>query len=444
LFGAECLFEIQSGGKPPHSMAIVLAIPFELRLLILFVAGCALGAVCNWATYSFAYRARQISPWSRLPAGAAARRWFDRIPVLGWFGLARESSLHGRGFWVRPLIVEVLTGLFLAGLYWWETDELGLLTATLQQQHRQQQAFRAVVDPLLHANFLAHAVLFLLMLVASLIDLDEKTIPDLVTIPGTLAGLLLMTLLPAARLTEEILVALPGGKAPWPANMHLASPNEFPLAMGGAPAYVGLAVGLACYLLWCFALLPRNWRTRHGLGLAVRIFVARIAREPFTRIVAALAIAGASGIIGAWWMGGAGWESLASSLVGLAAGGGIVWLVRVIGRYALGREAMGFGDVTLMAMIGSFLGWQACLFVFFLAPFAGLLLGAANWIAHREHELPYGPFLCLAALFVIVRWAAIWNWASPFFSIPWLVPGALAACMALMLMLLSGLRWLRG
>jgi len=133
-----------------------------------------------------------------------------------------------------------------------------------------------------------------------------------------------------------------------------------------------------------------------------------------------------------------------SALVGLAAGGGIIWLVRIIGRYALRKEAMGFGDVTLMAMIGSFLGWQACLFVFFLAPFAGLLLGIAQWVAHRENELPYGPFLCLATLFVIVQWAAIWEWAWRFFEIPWLVPGAMAVCMAIMLVLLSSLRWIRG
>jgi leader peptidase (prepilin peptidase) / N-methyltransferase len=418
-------------------VAFILDILFELRLLILFVAGCALGAICNWATYSFAYRRRPISPWSRPPAGAPTRPWSDRIPVLGWFGLAREVKLHGRGFWVRPLLVEVMTGLLLAGLYWWETDELGLLTARLQQLYRFQPGFRAIADPLLHSNFLAHAVLFLLMLVASLIDLDEKTIPDLVTIPGTLVGLLLMTLLPAARLPEEFIVA------PWLSNMDLASPGEFPLALGGAPTLAGLGVGLACYLLWCFALLPRSWRTRHGVRRALQILTARIAREPFTWIVAALAVAGVSGIIGAWWIGGAGWESLLSALVGLAAGGGIVWMVRVIGRYALRREAMGFGDVTLLAMIGVFLGWQACLFVFFLAPFAGLLLGVANWIAHREHELPYGPFLCLAALFAIVQWSAIWEWASPFFSVPWLVPGALAGCLALMLLLLSGLRLLR-
>ena len=119
--------------------------------------------------------------------------------------------------------------------------------------------------------------------------------------------------------------------------------------------------------------------------------------EPFSRIVAASAVLGVTGIIATWWVGGDGWESLLSSLVGLAAAGGIVWLVRIIGRYALRKEAMGFGDVTLMAMIGSFLGWQACLFVFFLAPFAGLLLGIANWIcaprtraALRAVSLPRG------------------------------------------------------
>ncbi|MEX2139688.1 MAG: A24 family peptidase [Pirellulales bacterium] len=425
-------------------MAQILDLPFELRLFILFVGGCALGALCNWAIYTFAYRPRPISPWSQPPTGAPARRWSDRIPVIGWLGLAREAKLHGRAFWMRPLVVEVTAGLLLAGLYWWETDELGLLTGALQRLYRLAPPFQAVADPLLHANYLAHAILLLFMLVASLIDLDEKTIPDLVTIPGTLVGLSLMGLMPPARLPEEIAVAVPGGVVAGLSSMQLASPLNFPAALGGASSTAGLVLGLACYLLWCFALLPRSWRTRHGWARAVRILMARIAREPFTWIVATIALVGVMGIVAVWWLGGARWESLLSALVGLAAGGGIVWFVRIIGRFALRKEAMGFGDVTLMAMIGSFLGWQACLFVFFLAPFAGLLLGIANWMAHREHELPYGPFLCLAALFVIVQWAGIWEWASPFFSIPWLVPTAMVACMAIMLVLLSGLRWLRG
>ena len=36
---------------------------------------------------------------------------------------------------------------------------------------------------------------------------------------------------------------------------------------------------------------------------------------------------------------------------------------------------MGFGDVTLLAMIGAFVGWQGVIVVFFLAPFAGAVIG---------------------------------------------------------------------
>ena len=102
----------------------------------------------------------------------------------------------------------------------------------------------------------------------------------------------------------------------------------------------------------------------------------------------------------------------------MAASGGLVWLVRIIGTAALHREAMGFGDVTLMAMIGAFLGWQPCLVIFFLAPFAGLVVGVLRLILFRDREIPYGPFLCLATLLLIVRWHAIWDCTSGAFS-PW-------------------------
>ena len=54
-------------------MALINGVPFELRLLILFLVGCALGSLCNWAIYSLAYNPRPISPWSRPPKGGARR-----------------------------------------------------------------------------------------------------------------------------------------------------------------------------------------------------------------------------------------------------------------------------------------------------------------------------------------------------------------------------------
>ena len=141
-----------------------------------------------------------------------------------------------------------------------------------------------------------------------------------------------------------------------------------------------------------------------------------------------------------WHHGGPHWAGLLTALVGMAVGGGIVWAVRIIGSAAMKREAMGFGDVTLMAMIGAFLGWQASLIIFFLAPFAALVVGLLRLILFRDHEIPYGPFLCLAALVVILCWDTMWAATQLYFAPGWLVPLLLVLCAALMPLLLYGVR----
>src|SRR6202011_4374283 len=129
-----------------------------------------------------------------------------------------------------------------------------------------------------------------------------------------------------------------------------------------------------------------------------------------------MAAGGAALIVAHWaWAPVASWAGLLSALVGLAGGGLLVWLVRIIGSAALGREAMGFGDVTLMAMIGTFVGWQGCLLVFFLAPLAGLVIAVGQWGINRGHEIPFGPFLCLATVATIVAWQPIWRHIEPVF-----------------------------
>ena len=59
-------------------------------------------------------------------------------------------------------------------------------------------------------------------------------------------------------------------------------------------------------------------------------------------------------------------------VLGLVVGVGLTQFVRKSAGFVLRREAMGFGDVTLMGMIGAFLGWQAAVLTFFLAPFFGI------------------------------------------------------------------------
>lgn len=169
----------------------------------------------------------------------------------------------------------------------------------------------------------------------------------------------------------------------------------------------------------------------------MRLSLARLVRSRETYGVLAMAAIGSAAITAVWRLGGVRWEGLLTALVGMAGGAGLIWLARIFGSAALGREAMGFGNVTLMGMIGAFLGWQTCLIVFFLAPLAGLVLGVVQLILRRGSEIPYGPFLCLAALATIVFWAPIWNWTMPAFYLGWLVPAAMFACLVLMALLLA-------
>jgi prepilin signal peptidase PulO-like enzyme (type II secretory pathway) len=78
----------------------------------------------------------------------------------------------------------------------------------------------------------------------------------------------------------------------------------------------------------------------------------------------------------------------------------------------IAKEGMGFGDVTLLAAIGSFLGWQAAVLVFFMAPFMGLAVNVFHWLFRGTRQIPYGPYLSAAALLVLASWSVLWPWAA--------------------------------
>lgn len=140
-------------------------------------------------------------------------------------------------------------------------------------------------------------------------------------------------------------------------------------------------------------------------------------------------------------------HGLAVSVAGLVIGGGVVWFVRIAGQWVFRREAMGFGDVILMAMIGSFLGWQPTIVVFFLAPLCALLTLAVTWIFSRQREIPFGPYLSLGALLVLFGWQPLFRATERIFGLGPFLP-VLAVAMGVMLIvvlwLVQGLKWLLG
>ncbi|MCH2139229.1 MAG: prepilin peptidase [Phycisphaerales bacterium] len=139
-----------------------------------------------------------------------------------------------------------------------------------------------------------------------------------------------------------------------------------------------------------------------------------------------------AGVLGGWWLGSqwtaapAPWlQALGASLWGYLIGGGVVWAVRIAGSIGFGKEAMGMGDVHLMAAVGAVLGWFVPTIAFFVAPFFGLVWAVATWIMGqaglRERQLPYGPHLCLAVALVVLGrpWVmAGWDALFPMLELP--------------------------
>lgn len=205
------------------------------------------------------------------------------------------------------------------------------------------------------ALFFYHGVLLSFLVVASVIDLDWTIIPDSVTVPGMLIGVGLGTF--------------------WGVELH-------PVPAWPPPPFPSEAFSNSAWNEWL------------GPNRPIWLETVRSTLAPY------------------WvdhWVAASGFLVSAS---GLVIAGGLVWLIRLICGWAFGREAMGFGDVTLMAMIGSFLGWQTAVLAFFLAPFSAIIFAALA----RRGENPYGPSISIATAFCVFNWRSMWEGCAVFFA----------------------------
>lgn len=105
------------------------------------------------------------------------------------------------------------------------------------------------------------------------------------------------------------------------------------------------------------------------------------------------------------------------AMVGAAAGGGILWIIRWSWLRATGTDAMGLGDVKMLAMIGGFLGWMHVWLVLLLSTVCGAIVGVVLTATGRgtgRTKLPFGVFLAVAALIASLAGDAIINWYLQF------------------------------
>ncbi|HUL50708.1 MAG TPA: prepilin peptidase [Gemmatimonadales bacterium] len=102
-------------------------------------------------------------------------------------------------------------------------------------------------------------------------------------------------------------------------------------------------------------------------------------------------------------------QGFLQAVLGAVTGFGLLFVVALAGRWAFKEEAMGGGDIKMMAMVGSFVGWKGVLLTVFL----GSLIGSLVFLPlslKRRRLVPFGVFLALgaAATFVAGDWVIQW------------------------------------
>jgi leader peptidase (prepilin peptidase)/N-methyltransferase len=361
-------------------------IPWIFLIPYLFIVGATIGSFLNVCVYRlpkheglFPQIRGLWSPPSHCPRCGRRILLRDNLPVVGWLRLAGRCRFCRTRISPRYPLIEAANGLLFVLVFLAEVPTAPFARIADSSVYSSlgpvgdAQSWLFAPGMVCFWRWLYHMVLIESLVVASMIDIDLRIIPDGATLPA-------------------------------------------------------MTVGVLGSLLGCVYIVPVWFQDASLLHSVMDI----------------------SGWIGPWLQGPPipRWiaahphlHGLAVSMAGLIVGGGSVWLVRILGQWVLKREAMGFGDVILMATIGSFLGWQPTLIVFFLAPVCALIVVAASWLFRRDREIPYGPYLSLATLVVILGWKEIWPQTERFFSLGLFVPAMGLVMCAMLFLTLQVTQW---
>jgi len=97
--------------------------------------------------------------------------------------------------------------------------------------------------------------------------------------------------------------------------------------------------------------------------------------------------------------------SILQALLGAGVGAGFLLLVYGVYYLLRKKEGMGLGDVTMMLMIGAFLGWKLAFFTLILASLVGALAGMLFILFRKkdlQYALPFGSFLAPGAYIALI------------------------------------------
>lgn len=314
---------------------------------VLFLTGCITGSFLNVCIVRWPLEKSVVKPASHCPKCLRPIRWFDNIPVISFILLRGRCRDCQTPFSFRYCLVELLTGAAFAGLYTY----YGL-------------------DPVLWP-ILAMVSMFI---VATFSDFEHRIIPDEISIGGMFLGLAFSLAVP--RLHME----------------HL--PSEIRLV-----SFFALGLALLCLTLNLLQMRLQQIKMERGDRIFLLVYlVMALGQLAFSFLASHFT----------------GFErplhSLASSLQGAVIGGGVIYLMGLAGELIFRKEAMGGGDIKLMAMIGAFLGWKMALLTFFISPFFGAVVGIVEKIRTKDSTIAYGPYIVLGAVISLFWGHRILRW----------------------------------
>lgn len=97
-------------------------------------------------------------------------------------------------------------------------------------------------------------------------------------------------------------------------------------------------------------------------------------------------------------------QRLIQSFMGFIVGGGSLYIIAVVGKWVLKQDAMGGGDIKLMAGVGAFIGWEKVLFAIFIASLLGSIVGFTLILFKkimRKEAIALGPHLAVGSMLTL-------------------------------------------
>ncbi len=393
-----------------------------LICLFVFLVGSCVGSFLNVLIYRLPRGLSIVSPGSSCPKCQRPIAWYDNIPLLSWFLLGRACRHCRQAIPATYPLVEFATAVSFTLIF---------VAYMLLDLRAEMPLLLEIPQSADWAILALHLWLVAALLGASVIDFYHKVIPLPITTLTAGLALVTHTVFPQAALwrISAPTAGLAFGAAlgliisailvragifrpsfpPDPEKGFVRRPRRRPRKQHLQPLQHSSEDDEPSG-----SISPRREMLHEMLYLTPAVGLALVA----------WLVASADTSLGKAWgmlLENAHLNALAGSLFGLLIGGATVWLTRILGSLGFGREAMGLGDVHLMAAGGAVLGWLAPVLAFFIAPFYGLIAVILSAARQRAGELPYGPWLSLGLLTTMIFQDKIWAYIGPGLELFWQV-----------------------